>query len=155
MGLALLTAGANSLFFVLSDKEVRKSHPLEASGLPDSVWATFLWVALPLTPFLISGLLLSRRSEEAKAAGAGVAVALFLWALLFSIVEMAGLVTGFGPIPYALPLAISGLVVLGCSTWIIVSAFRIAHKAGWGLFFLAAGVSLLGIGCAYHLLGGH
>jgi hypothetical protein len=152
--LALLAAGAYWLFTLLEDRELRKLNPLQPSAFPHSVWVTILWIALPFVPFLLSGLLLSCRSEEAVASGAGVAAALFLCSFLFSIAALLGFAFLFGPIPYALPLAISNLMFSVCSIWIIVSAFRIGSKASWGLFFLALAMTLVGMVGAYHLLGG-
>jgi hypothetical protein len=155
MGLALAAAGAYWLFTFIAEREMRKLNPLQASGFPDSFLVTILWVALPLIPFTVSVLLLSTRSQEAIAAGAGIGAALFLSALLFSIAALLGFVLAFGPVPYARPLAVSNLIFSACSFWIIVSAFRIAFKAGWELFFLALAATLLGITWAYHSLGGH
>lgn len=58
----------------------------------------------------------------------------------------------FGANYYWLATASSILVFLGCSLWIIVSACRIGAKAGWGVFFAAAGATLVCMGVAYHLL---
>lgn len=93
--------------------------------------------------------------QEAIAAGAGVGAALFLSSLLFSIAALLVFVLTFGPVPYARSLAVSNLMFSACTFWIIVSAFRIAYKAGWGLFFLALAATLVGITWVYHSLGGH
>jgi hypothetical protein len=106
-------------------------------------------------PFIISVVLLSTRSQGGIAAGAGIGAALFLCSLLFSIAALLGFVFTFGPIPCAPPLAVSNLIFSACSVWITVSAFRIAYKAGWGMFFLALAATLVGVTLAYHLLGGH
>ena len=105
--------------------------------------------------FLLSGWLLSRHSEEAIAAGAGVGVGLFLCSLLFSVAAALSLVVSFGPTPYAVPRGLLSLAFSACSIWIIVSGFRIASKAGWGIFWLALSATLIGMTVAYHSLGGH
>lgn len=155
MCLALLAAGAFWLFEFLADTESHKLYPLQPSEFPDSVWRTIQWMALPLVPYLVSGLLLSRRSEEAKAAGAGVAGGLFLCSLPFSIFSVLGLGFFTGPKPYALPILISSLTFSVCGIWIVVSAFLIARKAGWGVFFLALPATLAAMTFASHMLGSH
>ncbi len=155
MGLALAAASVYWLFTFMAERETRQLNPLQPSEFPDSILVTILWVALPLIPFTVSVVLLSTRSQEASAAGAGIGAALFLSALLFSIAALLGFVLTFGPVSYARPLAVSNLMFSACSCWIIVSAFRIAYKAGWGLFFLALAATLVGVTWAYHSLGGH
>ena len=155
MGLALVAVGAYWLFTFIAEREMRTLNPLQPSQFPDSLWVTILRVALPLVPFIASLVLLSTRGEEGIAAGAGIGAALFLCSLLFSIAALLGFVLTFGPIPYALPLAVSNLIFSASSVWVIVSAFRIAYKAGWGMFFLTLAATLVGMTLAYHLLGGH
>jgi hypothetical protein len=155
MGLALAAAGAYWLFAFIADREMRRLNPLQPSQFPDSFWVTILWAALPLAPFIVSLVLLSTRSQGGIAAGAGIGAALFLCSLLFSVAALLGFVLTFGPIPYALELAVSNLIFSACSVWITVSAFRIAYKAGWGMFFLTLAATLVGMTLAYRLLGGH
>jgi len=155
MGLALAAACAYWLFTFIAEKEARTLNPLQPSEFPDSIWVTILWVALPVVPFIVSVVLLSSRSQGGIAAGAGIGAALCLCSLLFSIAALLGFVLTFGPIPYALPLAVSNLIFSASSVWVIVSAFRIAYKAGWGMFFLTLAATLVGMTLAYHLLGGH
>lgn len=87
--------------------------------------------ALPLVPYLVSGLLISCRSEEAKSAGAGVTVALSLCLLPFSI--FVSVIWFPGPNSYAPPRMISSSMFAACSVWVMVSGFMIARKAGLGL----------------------
>lgn len=159
MGLALLAASTFWLFLFLAEREAQRVNPeMREGSFPNSLWMTILWVALPLVPLLLSGLLLSRRSEEAIAVGAGVAVALSLNSLLFSIVAILSQVVGFHPsypVHYGELMAISSLTLSACSVWVVVSAFRIANKAGWGVFFFAVIATLVGMTWAYHSLGGH
>jgi hypothetical protein len=154
MGLALLAAGIWFLLTFLTGMELRKVNPLEPRAFPESLWTMVLWTALPLVPFILSGWLLSRRGEEAIAAGSGVAVGLFLCSLLFSIAATLAPVVSFGPTPYAVPRGLLSLAFSACSIWIIVSGFRIANKAGWGVFWLALTATLIGMTFAYHSLGG-
>jgi len=151
MGLALLAAAGFCLFEFLADTELRKLYPLQPSEFPDSLRRTIEWLALPLVPYFVSGLLLSRRSEEAKAAGAGVAVGLFFCLLPFSVA--VSFLWFPGPNPYALQRMLSSLTFSLCSVWILVSAFMIARKAGWGVFFLALPATLVAMTFASHVLG--
>ena len=155
MVLALIAAGVYFLFTFVAEREMRRLSPLQPSEFPDSLRVTTLWVALPLVPFIVSLALLSTRSQEGIAAGAGIGAALFLCSLLFSVAALLGFVFAFGPVPYALPLAISNLIFLASSVWIAVSAFRIANKAGWGVFCFAFAGTLVSMTLAYHSLGGH
>jgi hypothetical protein len=155
MGLALVAAVAYWIFSFVSEVEDRRQHPLQPSGFPHSLWLLIWWIALPLLPFAVSLVLLSRRSEEAIAAGAGVGAALFLCSLLYSILALFGFMLVFGPVPYERPMEVSNLIFVACSVWITVSAFRIAHEAGWGVFFFSLAATLVGITLAYHSLAGH
>jgi uncharacterized membrane protein len=89
-----------------------------------------------LVPFVLSVLLISTRSEHSKAAGAGVAFALFSLGLLLGIAGLLGLFLAFFPDPYTLPDLVAILTFLASSLWIVVSAIRIG-KVSFGLFFLA------------------
>lgn len=143
LGLAFLAAGAFLLFTFIGDRQWHEHHPgAGASGFPDPLWMSILWILLPVAPFVLSGLLLSTRSEESKAGGAGVAAGLFACLLIFAIAALLSLFLGFFPDPYALPKAIAILTFLACSVWTIVSAFRIG-KVSWGAFFLAFGVTVI------------
>jgi hypothetical protein len=155
MGLALLASLAFFCFTFLSHRESLSTSPLEPSPFPDSLERTTLWVALPLVPFILSGSLVSFRREEAIAAGVGIAAALFLDSLLFSIGTLAGSMLTFGRIAYALPMKISIVAFSACSIWIIAAAFRIARKAGWGMFLLTLAATLVGMALAYRSLGGY
>lgn len=153
MGLALLAAAGYCFFEFLADTETHKLYTLQPSEFPDSLWRTIQWIAVPLVPYLVSVLLLSCRSEEAKGAGAGVAVGLFLCLLPFSI--FVSVIWFPGPDPYALPRMISSSTFAACSVWVVVSAFMIARKAGGGVFFLALPATLVAIVYASHMLRGH
>lgn len=143
LGLAFLAAGAFLLFTVLGDRQWHQHHPgAGASGFPDPLWMSILWIGLPLAPFVLSVLLLANRSEESKAGGAGVAAGLFACGLIFAIAALALPFFSFFPDPYALPEEIAALTFVACSVWIIVSAFRIG-KVSWGVFFLAFGATLI------------
>jgi hypothetical protein len=158
LGLALLAAGAFCAFLLFAEKAVHTAAPeMRGSSLPNSLSETIAWVALALVPYLLSWFLLSRRSEEAIAAGAGVAAGLFLNSLLVSSVAFASLFVGFHPSYPALDfdlMAISSLALAACSVWVIVSGFRIANKAGWGIFFIALAATIIGMAAVYHSLGG-
>lgn len=151
MTAALVAACTFTLLSYLADKHWHRQHPGSAVPFADPFWMLVLWTCLPLVPFIMSGVLLSFRAEEAVAAGAGISAALFLCSLLFSIAAAAGFVF-FGPEGYSFATAISILTFVVCSVWIIVSAFRIGAKASWGIFFLAAGITLFSLAVAYHWL---
>jgi hypothetical protein len=143
MGLALVAAGAFSLFTFIGDKEWHKHHPgAGASGFVDPLWMSILWIALPLVPFVLSGLLLSTRSEQSKAAGAGVATGLFASTFILAIAALLSLFFRFYPDPYFWQNMVAILTFIACSVWIIVAAFRIG-KVSWGVFFLSAGATLV------------
>ena len=153
MALALLAAGTFCIFASLEDRQWRKDHPVTANSFSDPLWMVILWIALPLVPFIISALLLSRRSEESKAAGAGVAAALFAWGLVAAIAMFLGAFIRFGPAPYIGQQLIADLVFFVCSVWILVSAFRIAAKASWNMFFLlSAAPTLICMAALSHFL---
>jgi hypothetical protein len=141
LGLALLAACAFLLFTFFGDRQLHEDH-LGASGFPDPPWMLILRFALPSVPFLLSGLFLSKRSEECKAGGAGVAAGLFVCGVLFALAAFLSMFFGFFPDPYALAKAIAILTFLACSVWIIVLAFRIG-KACSRIFSLAFGATLI------------
>jgi hypothetical protein len=137
--LSLLAACACWLLTFISDKQWHEHHPgAGVSGIPVPLWISILWVALPFVLYVISVLLLSTRSEELIAAGAGIAAGISPFSLLLAVsVFLGATFFSFFPIPYFIAMAISLLALFGSSVWIIVSAFRIG-KVNWGMFFLAA-----------------
>jgi hypothetical protein len=153
-GVAFLAACSFSLFNYLGDKLWHEQHlGAGAGGFADPLWMVVLWIALPLVPFVLSGLLIGVRGEEGIAAGAGIAAALFVCLLIFSIATLFGLLfLRFYQDPYDLPITVSIVLFIASSLWVIVSAFRIGAKAGWGIFLLAAGGTLLSMALAYHFL---
>jgi hypothetical protein len=83
LGLSFLAAAGFLWFAYLGDKQWHEQNPGGgADGLVIPLWMSTLRIALPLVPFILSALLLSTSSENSKAAGAGVAVALFSSGLL-------------------------------------------------------------------------
>lgn len=103
---------------------------------------SILWIALLIVPFVLSGLLLSTRSEESIAAGAGVATGLFACGIIVAIAAFLSLFLRFFPDPYFRQNMIAILTFFGSSLWIIVSAFRIG-KVSQGIFFLALGATVI------------
>jgi hypothetical protein len=153
MAVALLAAGAFQLFTFLGDRQWDRSNPGALPTRPEPLWMLLLWIAVPLTPYILSALLLSRRSEESKAAGAGCAGALFACGFVFAIGVFAFEFVGFHPPnPYVLEILILVVVFVVCSVWITVSAFRIASKASWGVFFLSGAATLVLMAAAGHFL---
>lgn len=153
MALALLAAGTFQLFTFLGSVQWHRQHPGAMSTRPEPPWMLMLWIALPLVPFIISALLLSRRSEESKAAGAGLVAALFTCGFFFALIAFVSEFVGFGaPDLYLCEILIAILVFFASSVWILVSAFRIAAKAGWGMFFLSAVPTLICMAAVGHFL---
>jgi hypothetical protein len=153
MALAFLAASAFWLFPFIGDRQWHKDHPgAGASGVPDPLWLLLLWIALPLVPYLLSGLLLSTRGEESKAGGAGVAAGLFAWGFIFAIVAFVSLFFRFSPDPYGLQNTIAVVTFFACSFWIIVSAIRIGKGPNWGVFLLSAVATLTCMAWGYHSL---
>jgi len=129
---------------LISDKQWHAHHPgAGVSTVPDPLWISILGVALPLALYVLSVWLLSTRSEELIAAGAGIAAGLSPSAMMFSVATFVGLMfLSFYPEPYFLPMAISLLTIFASSVWIVVSAFRIG-KVNWGAFLVAAVVTFV------------
>jgi hypothetical protein len=153
MAVALFAAGAFQLFTFLGDRSWHQHHPDALPTRPEPLWMLVLWIAFPLVPFTVSALLLSRRSEESKAAGAGLAAALFGCGFVFAAAVFVAEFVGFpAPDPYVFENLIVTLVFLVCGIWIIVSAFRIAARASWGLFFLSAAATVVWIAVTSHFL---
>lgn len=105
-----------------------------------------------LSPLFFPHCWLSRRSEESKATGAGIAAALFACGFFFAIVAFFAEFLAFSPDPYAIENFVAILVFVASSIWIIVSAFKIAAKASWGLFLLAGCATLVAVVLANHSL---
>ena len=152
MSAALLAAGVFCLLAVLGDEHWRQLHPGGFATLTDPLSLLILWIAVPLLPFIFSILFLSRRSEESKAAGAGVAAGLFTCGLLVAITVFLSQFLSFFPDPYTSEKVIAISLFVSCAGWVLVSAFRIAAKAGWGIFFLFAVATLVCIVVGSHLL---
>jgi hypothetical protein len=152
MALALLAAGAYQLFTFLGDRDWHHHHPGALPIRPEPLWMLALWVTLPLTPVIFSAFLLSRRSEESKAAGAGVAAALFTCGFVFSIGLFLAQFLRLFPDPYVNEDLVAIVILLVCSVWVIVSGLRIAAKASWGLFFLSAAATLVCLVVVGHFL---
>jgi hypothetical protein len=150
MILALVATGSFYVFTFLGDKHWRQHHPESLPIRTDPIGVIALWIALPLLPLIFSMLLLSRHSEESKAAGSGVAAGLFTCGSLAAILAFLAQFFSFFPDPYALENLIAILVFVVCAVWIVISAFRIAAQAGWGVFFLAGAATLV---CM--IVGGH
>lgn len=144
MLVALLAAAAFCLFTFLGERQWDKHHrPEFLPTRSDPLWVTILWFALLLVPFALSGMLLSRRGEESKAAGAGVGATLFGCGLVAAIAVPFGELLKLYSDPYDSEELIADVVFIACCLWIIVSAFRIAAKASWGVFFLTMAATLI------------
>jgi hypothetical protein len=154
MALAFADACAFWLLTYIGDRKWHELNPGPGEGsFAYPLWLYLLRLALPVVPLLVSELLLSARSEEAIAAGAGVAASLFLNSLIASLAAAAGFLFFMGGgQAFNLAVAISILTFIVCSLWVLVSSFRIGAKAGWGMFFLAAGATLVCMAVAYHFI---
>lgn len=143
LGVSLLAAGAFFWFAYLGDKRWHEQHPGDSGAFVTPLWLSMLWIALPLVPFIISALLLSTRSEQSKAAGAGIAAGLFTAGFLFAAAALGGMFfLSFSPDPYVLQDLTAVVVFLGCTVWILISAFRIG-KSSWGVFFMTLVATLI------------
>ena len=142
--LVLATACVYLLLAFISDKQWHQRHPGSgASQVPVSPSTVVLTIAFPLVTYLMCVLLLSARSEEAIAAGAGVAMGLSPFLLFFSIMTLVGLMFfSFYPEPYFVPMAISLVTLIASSVWIFVSAIRIG-KTNWFFSLLAAAATFV------------
>src|ERR1700690_3622345 len=139
MVVALAAAGTSWYYMQAAQKVVDQLHPDALKGVPDPTWISVLWAALPLAPYLLSLVLLSTRRTASVAAGAGIAGGLFAWFLMLSPGMGMGLTLGFGlsQAPYFLQTAISLLVFLAISIWVVIAAVW-TGKANWIVFSVAA-----------------
>lgn len=153
MFFALFPTGIFCYLTFLGYQQQLKDHPYEATRFHDPLWMVILWSALPLVPFIVSMVLLSGRSQESKGAGAGVAAVLFAWGIFWSVLLFfAEFYFRLAAEPYIWQELVAILVFFPCSVWILISAFRIASKAGWGVFFLAAAATMVCMVWASHSL---
>jgi hypothetical protein len=147
--LALLSAGAFEFFEFLTNKSWHEHHPGPGAGdVPDPLWLSILWVALPLVPWLLSFFLLSTRGLASVVAGAGVAGGFFALMFVAGLAGCVGLAVVFGPTEYFLQREISLLAVVASSLWITVSAVWIG-KEHWTAFLLAAGATVIWAVCGF------
>jgi hypothetical protein len=149
---SLVATCAYWLFAFISDKQWLEHNPGPGAGsVPIPLWISIVGIALPFGLYLLSVLLLSTRSEELIAGGAGVAAGMSPFGLTFSVAAFLGMGMRFAlsPTPFFLPMATAVLVVFIGSAWIAVSALRIA-KVSWGAFLAGAGVSFFGLAIFVH-----
>jgi len=150
MVLALAAAGASLYFMQTAQKVVDHLHPDALKGVPDPTWISVLFAVLPLAPYLLSLVLLSTRRAASVAAGAGIAGGLFAWFLMLSPGMGMGLFLAFGlsRAPYFFQTAISLLVFLAISIWVVIAASW-TGKANWIVFMVAADATLVGVVSGY------
>lgn len=152
LSLAFADACAFFWFGYLGDKQWHEQHPgTGASAVADPTWMAILWIAIPAVPFLLSMFLLSTRSENSKAAGAGFAAGLIAVAFIFAVVAILSVFFRFSPDPYAWPEVIAALVFLACSVWILVAACLIG-KGSWGPFSFTFAATLIALAWAGHAM---
>jgi len=151
LGMSFLSACVFCVFTYLGDKKWHDLNPGNSGSFVTPPWIWCLRVALVLVPFVLSLLLLSTRSEHSKAAGAGVAFALFASGLLLGIAGLLGMFLGISPGTYALPDVAAILAFVASSLWIVVSAIRIG-KVSLGLFFLALVITAVCLTWGNHVL---
>jgi len=138
--IALLVAAVAAAVFYwcasLYNQQWHLDHPgTGASGVLDPLWLVILWIALPAVPLILSEVLLSLRSEEWIAAGAGVAAALVAGSVFYAVVAVLFLFfMSFFPDPYRKQEFVAIVVFLACCVWIAISAGRIAAKVRSGVF---------------------
>ena len=151
LGLSFLAACVFCVFTYLGDKQWHDRNPGDSGEFVTPPWIWGLRIALVLVPFVVSALLLSTRGEHSKAAGAGVAFALFSSGLLLGIAGFLNLFLAISPDPYPLPDFVAILTFLASSLWIVVSAIRIG-KVSLGLFFLALVITAVCLIWGNHVL---
>jgi hypothetical protein len=144
MVLALAAAGTSWYYMQTAQKVAHQLHPDALKGVPDPTWISVLGAVLPLAPYLLSLVLLSTPRATSVASGAGIAGGLFAWFLMLSPGMGMGLFLGFGlsRAPYFFQTAISLLVFLAISIWVVVAAVW-TGKANWTVFSVAAGATLV------------
>jgi hypothetical protein len=150
LGLSFLAACVFCVFTYLGDKQWHDLNPGNSGSFVTPPWIWGLRFALVLVPFVVSLLLLSTRSEHFKAAGAGVAFALFSTGLLFALAGIVGLFLGIARGPNVLPELAAILAFVASSLWIVVSAIRIG-KVSLRLFFLALVTTAVCLTWGYHV----
>jgi hypothetical protein len=150
---ALAAAGTASCYMLVAQKVVDQLHPDALKVVTDPTWISVLWAALPLAPYLLSLVLLSTRRAASVAAGAGIAGGLFTWFLMLSPGMGLGLLLAFGLSqgPYFLQTAISLLVFLAISIWVVIAAVW-TGKANFIVFFVAAGATFVCVISGYSSL---
>jgi hypothetical protein len=144
MVVAVAAAGTSWYYMRAAQKVADQLHPDALKGVPDPTWISVVWATLPLAPYLLSLVLLSTRRAESVTAGAGIAGGLFAWFLMLSPSMGMGLTLGFGlfQAPYFLQTAISLLVFLAISIWVVIAAVW-TGKANWIVFSVAAGATFV------------
>ncbi len=150
MLLALVPVATYCMFSQMADRAWHQRNP--ESGASDFVnpqWMSMLWFAFLLAPYVVSLILLSTRNAKSKVVGSGIAAGFFGLALAASPFMFAGLILAFGlsQAPYGLQTAISLLVFLLISAWIVVSGVRIGNL-NWPVFVVAVTLT-----CAYGIQG--
>ena len=151
LGLSFLAACVFCVLAYLGDKQWHDLNPGNSGSFVTPPWIWGLRIALVLVPFVLSVLLLSTRSEHSKAAGAGVAFALFSAGMLFGLAGFLCLFLGIAPGPYVLPDLAAILAFVASSLWIVISAIRIG-KVSLGLFFLALVIAAVCLTWGNHVL---
>jgi len=125
LGLSFLAAGVFCVFTYLGEKKWHDLNPGNSGSFVPPTWIWGLRAVLVLVPFVVSLLLLSTRSEHSKAAGAGVAFALFSAGSLLGLAGLLAVFLGIFPRTYGLPDVAAILSFVACSLWIMVSALRL------------------------------
>ena len=144
MILALAAASTAWYYMQAAGKVVDRLHPDALKGVPDPTWISVLWAALPLAPCLLSLVLLSTHRTASVAAGAGIAGGLFVTFLMLSpgMGMRLYLALALSQAPYFFQIAISALVLLAISVWVVIAAVW-TGKANWIVFAAAAGATFL------------
>jgi len=138
---------ATCVFFLLFFVSVALQHRLQEGRPSPPVWVFLLGFGFLLAPYIISWILLSDREEGPVAAGAGVACGFFGAFVLVSPYAFAvmSLFVGMSawngpPNPGIMAAALTLLVYMVVSLWIVWSAFRIG-KVQWSTFGAGVGAT--------------
>ena len=149
---------ATCLFFTLFFVSVALQHRLQEGQPSPPVWFFLLGFAFLLAPYIISWFLLSNREQERIAAGAGVACGFFGAFVLvspyaFAVTFLFGARSVWGGAPDRVmqAAALTLLVYMVISLWIVWSAFRIG-KVQWSTFGAGVGATAFYLFVGFELL---
>ena len=149
---------ATCVFFVFFFGSIALQHSRQEGRPFPPVWFFLLGFGFLLAPYLVSWILLSDREQGPIAAGAGVACGFFGAFVLvspyaFAVTLLSGGMSAWGgsPDPVMQAAALTLLVYMVISLWIVLSAFRIG-KVQWSTFGEGVGATAFYLFVGFELL---